>query len=173
VVAQLLASPGPVAQGTQESALKAAFLYNFVKFADWPAVAAPPDSALKLCVLGDEAVESALEQTVKDRQVDGHALTVARIKVEGALGSCHVLYVSGLDRRSSTQLIERVKTAPVFTVSDLDAFAALGGVGQLFVENGKMRFALNPASAQRAGIRLSSKLLALAKVVKDAAADVR
>jgi hypothetical protein len=55
----------------------------------------------------------------------------------------------------------------VFTVSDLEPFAALGGVGQLFVENGKMRFALNPASAQRAGLRISSKLLALAKVVND------
>jgi hypothetical protein len=173
VAAQLLAHPGPVAQGTPESALKAAFLYNFVKFAAWPTVAAAPDSALKLCVLGDEAVEVALEQTVKDRQVDGHALTVASMKVEGALGSCHLLYVTGLDRRSSLQLIERVKAAPVFTVSDLDAFAALGGVGQLFVENGKMRFALNPASAQRAGIHLSSKLLALARVVKDDAAEIR
>jgi len=167
VAGQLLAYPGPVAQGTPESALKAAFLYNFVKFAAWPTVAAPPDSALKLCVLGDEAVEIALEQTVKDRQVDGHALAVASVKVEGALGSCHVLYVTGLDRRGSVQLIERVKAAPVFTVSDLDAFAALGGVGQLFVENGKMKFALNPTSAQRAGLRLSSKLLALAKIVKD------
>jgi hypothetical protein len=170
---QLLAHPGPVAQGSPESALKAAFLYNFVKFAGWPRVTAPPDSALKLCVLGDEAVGIALEQTVKDRQVDGHALTVASVKVEDPLGSCHVLYVTGLDRRSSVRLLERVKAAPVFTVSDLDMFAALGGVAQLFVENGKMRFALNPASAQRAGIRLSSKLLALAKVVKDDAAEIR
>ena len=147
--------------------MKAAFLYNFVKFTEWPAETVPSDGAFRLCVLGDEAVGTALEQTVKDRQVDGHSLTVVRVNADGALSSCQVLYVTGLDRRRSTQLIERVKGAPVFTVGDLETFAALGGVGQLFVENGKMRFALNPASAQRAGLRISSKLLALAKVVKD------
>jgi hypothetical protein len=158
-----------VAQGTSEPALKAAFLYSFVKFTEWPTVAVRPDSALKMCVLGDEAVATALEQTVKDRQVDGHAITVLRVNVDAALISCHVLYVTGLDQRGSARLIDRVKAAPVFTVGDLETFAALGGVGELFVENGKMRFALNPGSAQRAGIRLSSKLLALAKIVKDAA----
>ena len=167
VAAQLLVSAAIVAQGAVEPALKAAFLYNFVKFAEWPAEAVTSDGALKLCVLGDEAVGTALEQTVKDRQVDGHPLTVVRVNADGALSACHVLYVTGLDRRRSAQLIERVKGAPVFTVSDLDAFATFGGVGQLFVENGKMRFALNPASAQRARLRISSKLLALAKLVKD------
>ena len=167
MAAQLLVSAGTLAQGTVEPALKAAFLYNFVKFTDWPAEAAPSDAAVRLCVLGDEAVGTALEQTVKDRQVGGHSLAVVRVNVDGALGPCHVLYVTGLDRRRVAQVLERIKAAPVFTVSDLDGFAAFGGVGQLFVENGKMKFALNPTSAQRAGLRLSSKLLALAKIVKD------
>jgi hypothetical protein len=168
-----VAAPGTAAQGTSEPALKAAFLYNFVKFAEWPAVAGPPDSALKMCVLGDEAVATALEHTVKDRHVDGHAMTVWRVNVDTALSSCHVLYVTGLDQRGLVRLIDRVKAAPVFTVSDFETFAALGGVGELFVENTKMRFALNPGSAQRAGIRLSSKLLSLAKIVKDAAEGAR
>jgi hypothetical protein len=167
VAGQLLVSAGTLAQGTVEPALKAAFLYNFVKFTDWPSEAVLSDSAITLCVFGDEAVASALEQTIKGRQVGGHSVTVARVNV--ALSSCHVLYVSGVDRRQAVQIIERVKAAPVFTVGDLDGFAALGGVGQLFVESGKMRFALNPTSAQRAGLRLSSKLLALAKIVKDEA----
>jgi hypothetical protein len=165
VAAQLLASAWICAQGTVEPALKAAFLYNFVKFTEWPDEAVPSDSAIALCVFGDEAVATALEQTVKGRQVGGRSVTVARVNV--ALSSCQILYVSGVDRRQAVQVIERVKAAPVFTVGDLDGFAALGGVGQLFVENGKMRFALNPAAAQRARLRISSKLLALAKVVKD------
>jgi hypothetical protein len=165
VAAQLLASAWIGAQGTVEAALKAAFLYNFVKFTEWPPEVVPSDGAIRLCVFGDEAVATALEQTVKGRQVDGHSFTVARMNVD--LSSCHVLYVTGVDRRQTLQVIERVKTAPVFTVSDLDGFAALGGVGQLFVEDGKMRFALNPAAAQRARLRISSKLLVLAKVVKD------
>jgi hypothetical protein len=165
VAVQLLVSAWTLAQGTVEPALKAAFLYNFMKFTEWPAEAVPSDSAITLCVFGDEAVANALEQTVKGRQVGGRSVSVARVNV--ALSSCHILYVSGVDRRQAVEVIERVKAAPVFTVGDLDGFAALGGVGQLFVENGKMRFALNPSSAQRAGLRLSSKLLALARVVKD------
>jgi hypothetical protein len=105
---RLLVSAGTLAQGTAEPALKAAFLYNFVKFTDWPADAAPSDAAIRLCVLGDEAVGTALEQTVKNHQVDGHPLTMARVNVDGALRSCHLLYVTGLDRRRSMQLIERV-----------------------------------------------------------------
>jgi hypothetical protein len=118
-------------------------------------------------VLGDDEIVAALALTVKDHQVEGRTLAVVRVSLDDALSSCHILYVTGLDRRRSEQLIEHVKGAPVFTVSDLEAFAARGGVGQLFPENGKMRFALNPASAQRAGLRISSRLMALAKVVKD------
>jgi hypothetical protein len=167
VAVQLLASAVTMAQGAVEPALKAAYLYNFVKFTEWRAEAVPSDASIRLCVLGDEAVETALEQTVKNRQVGGRSFTVMRVNVDDALSSCRVLYVTGLDRRRLAQLLERIKAAPVFTVSDLDGFAAFGGVGQLFVENGKMKFALNPTSAQRAGLRLSSKLLALAKIVKD------
>ena len=170
---QLLASTGSAAQGTSEPALKALFLFNFVKFTEWPAEALSPNSVLRMCVLGDQEVGTALEDVVKNHQVDGHSLIVTRVNVDGALTSCHVLYVTGIDRRRSAQLIERVKGASVFTVSDLDAFAAFGGVGQLFPENGKMRFALNPASAQRAGLRISAKLLALAKVVKDETGALR
>jgi hypothetical protein len=169
VAVQLLASAVTLAQGAVEPALKAAYLYNFVKFTEWRAEAVPSDASIRLCVLGDEAVETALEQTVKNRQVGGRSFTVMRVNVDDALSSCRVLYVTGLDRRRLAQLLERIKAAPVFTVSDLDGFAASGGVGQLFVENGKMKFALNPTSAQRAGLRLSSKLLALAKIVKDEA----
>ena len=147
--------------------MKAAYLYNFVKFSEWPADAGAPDIPLTLCVLGDDAVQIQLEQAVKGHKVGGHPLNVIRISIDGALRSCHILYVTGLDRRRSMQLIALVKDAPVFTVSDFDAFATLGGVSQLFVENGKLRFAINPASAQRARLRLSSKLLALAKLVKD------
>jgi hypothetical protein len=118
-------------------------------------------------VLGDEAVQSELEQSVKGQTVGGHALNVIGILADGALRACHVLYVTGLDRRRSAQLIARVRDAPVFTVSDFEPFAALGGVSQLFIENGKVRFAINPASALRARLRISSKLLALAKLVKD------
>ena len=156
-----------LAQDVPESTLKAAYLYNFVKFAEWPADPGASDLPLTLCVLGDEAVQTELEQAVKGHKVAEHALNVLGVNISGALRSCHILYVTGLDHRRVVQLLTLVKDAPVFTVSDFDTFAALGGVSQLFVENGKLRFAINPASALRARLHLSSKLLTLAKLVKD------
>jgi len=72
-----------------------------------------------------------------------------------------------LDTGKSSALLESVAGKPVLTVSDLDRFAAHGGVADFFVENGTMRFSINLEAAQRNGIRLSSKLLSLARIVKD------
>jgi hypothetical protein len=93
---------------------------------------------------------------------------VQSVKLGAAtLAACHLLYASGLDATRSAVLLESIKRTPVFTVSDLDEFTELGGVAHLFVENGTMRFAINPEAAQRAGLHLSSKLLSLARIVKD------
>jgi hypothetical protein len=78
-----------------------------------------------------------------------------------------------LDRPRLTLLVGRLKGAPLFTVSDFDGFASLGGVAELFIENGKVRFAINPAAALRARLQISSRVLALAKLVKDDADAAR
>jgi uncharacterized protein DUF4154 len=150
------------------SALKAAFLYNFVKFIEWPADAVPPSAPLTLCVVGDRLVADALEDVVRGRAVGGHDLTVRRPRLEdNTIHSCQVLYVSGLDERQSIELIDRLSGSPLLTVSDGERFAQLGGVAHFFVDAGKMRFAVNLQSAQRARLAVSSKLLGLAVVVKD------
>jgi hypothetical protein len=155
------------AQLATEPALKAAFLYNFAKFAEWPADILAPGQRLSLCVVGDKGVADALEQTINGHAIESHELTVAVVTADGPIRSCHLLYVVGLDVRQSTHLIEALKGAAVFTVSDGDKFAESGGVAQLIQESGRMRFAINVAAAQRARLQLSSKLLSLAKVVKD------
>ena len=131
-------------------ALKAAFLYNFAKFAEWPADALAPGQRLSLCVVGDNAVADALEQTIKGRDVDNHELTVEVIKADGPIRSCHLLYVSGLDRKQAGQLLDSLKNTSIFTVSDGDQFAEMGGVAQLILENDRMRFAVNVGAARRA-----------------------
>lgn len=169
VVATLaLAWSGPVAaQGVPVPALKAAFLYNFVKFAEWPSDVLPPGAPLVLCVIGDEGVAESLEALVKGRNIDGHELSVRRMKADGPLRSCHVLYASGLDSKRSIELIDALKGAAVLTVSDLNQFAQRGGVAEFFIDEGKMRFAINAEAGHRAHVGLSSKLLSLAKLVKD------
>jgi YfiR/HmsC-like len=153
------------AQSVPESALKAAFLYNFAKFAEWPADAAPAEP-LTICVLADAAIANALDETVKGRTIDARKVVVSRVKPDG-LRACHVLYLTGLDGKRAQQIIEELQNTPVLTVSDGEQFAQNGGIAGLFVEQGRMRFAINLEAAQRARLRISSRLLSLAKIVKD------
>ena len=155
------------AQTATAATITSAFLYNFAKFTEWPADTLATGQRIALCVIGDNAVADALELTIKGHAIESHELTVEIVKADGPLRSCHLLYVSGLDAKRSLQLIESLKTAPVFTASDADKFAALGGVAQLTLENGRMRFAINVTAAQRARLQLSSKLLSLAQIIKD------
>ncbi|MEP7304027.1 MAG: YfiR family protein [Acidobacteriota bacterium] len=160
--------PRPVAaQGLTAPKLKAAFVYNFAKFAEWSAEALPQGQRLSLCIVGDAALAEALEQAVKGRGIDSHQLTVEVISADGPVQSCHVLYVSGLDRKQTGQLLRAVKSSPVLTISDGVQFAELGGVGQLISEGDHLRMAVNLDATKRAHLKISSKLLGLAQIVKD------
>ena len=158
-------APALWAQSASEPVLKAAFLYNFAKFAEWPGDAAPVDP-LTICVHGDAAIADALDETVKGRTVDGRKTAVVRVKPDG-FRACHVLYLAGLSPKRGQEIVDELKGAPVLTVSDREQFARSGGIAALFVEQGRMRFAINVEAAQRCRLRISSRLLSLAKIVKD------
>jgi hypothetical protein len=147
------------------AALKAAFLVNFGRFVEWPAGAAKT-GPLVICVFGDDAIAGALDDTVKGHTIGGRDVVVSRVTAESLRG-CHVLYLTGLDPKRSQQIVAGLMSTPVLTVSDRDEFAQSGGIVGLFVEEGKMRFAINVEAAQRAGLHISSRLLSLAKIVKD------
>jgi hypothetical protein len=152
-------------QAVAESALKAAFLYNFVKFTEWPAGTMADGAPIVLCVT-DTVVADALEQTVQGHTVDGHPLAVARVKPDTTPRGCAVLYSSGDTDKRRSALLAGVRGQSVLSVSDAPEFIAEGGVAYFFIENSRMRFAINPDAAERAHLRLSSKLLSLAKLVK-------
>jgi YfiR/HmsC-like len=146
--------------------LKAAFLYNFAKFTQWPLDSLPPGEALAFCT-NDDAVAAALTLATAGRSIEGHRLEIRQLQLDvrsSRLRACHMLYVSELDRKSATQLLDRLKGAPVFTVGDLDEFVQIGGIARFFVEEGRMRFAIGVESAERARLQLSSKLLSVAKI---------
>lgn len=169
VVTALAIACGAPAAAQRVSApdLTAAFLYNFAKFAVWPDESFPVDAPLVMCVVDDEAVASALERMTKGQTVGGHAIQTRRVGADASGRACQVLYASGLDATRSTRLLGILKGAPVLTVSDCTRFAELGGVAHFFVENDRMRFAINVEAAQRAHVVLSSRLLSLATIVKD------
>ena len=124
------------AQDVTESALKAAFIYNFVKFTEWPADVVPAGEHFVMCVLGDTAVGEALERAVKTRLLDGHSLTVVQLEPGGPQRVCHVLYVSGVTAGQAAQVVARGRDAPVLTISDLDGIHGTGGNGAVLLRPG-------------------------------------
>ena len=150
-----------------ESSLKAAFIYSFAKFTEWPQDVLPSTAIFSACVLGDSSIRDALERTVKGRLLLGRGIRVSQVQLDGKLQSCHLLYVSGVTPAQVTAIVAAVRGAPVLTISDVDDFVSQGGIAQMFVENGKMRFDLNLEVARRSRLDLSSKLLVLAAHVRE------
>jgi hypothetical protein len=168
VLAALLLSPAAGhTQDMTESSLKAAFTYSFAKFTVWPADVLPATATFAACVLGSSTIRDALAQTVKGRLLDGRGITVSLVALDGQLRSCHLLYVSGVTPAQLSAIVAALQNAPVLTISDVDNFARQGGIAQMFVENGKMRFDLDLGVARRSHLQLSSRLLALAAHVHD------
>ncbi|MFN2444595.1 MAG: YfiR family protein [Vicinamibacterales bacterium] len=155
-------------QDVTEVALKAAFIYNFAKFTEWPLEVLPSAASLTACVIGDAAVGDALQRAIKGRTVAGHSMSVSPVTADGSLQTCHLLYLSNLPAKQAAQIAAGLRGSSVLTISDIDEFARLGGIAQFFVENGKMRFSINLESAKRSRLQLSSKLLALAALVESA-----
>ena len=155
------------AQSLAAPQLKGAYLFNFIQFIEWPADAVPSGDSLTLCIVNDEPVANAVDNTIKGRTVDGHSLDVRRLKVGERLPTCHLLYLGGANLKESLAAVEAIKGVFVLTVSDATRFADTGGMVELFVEGGRMKFAVNTDAMQRARIRLSSRVLGLAKIVRD------
>lgn len=158
----IVGMPRGFAQDVTEPALKAAFIYNFVRFTEWPDALAAGDPFV-MCVLGDAAVGDALEQTVRGREIAGHSIVVSRTATAGPKQPCHVLYVSGAMTRQRVELINGLRDAPVLTIGDMDGFNDLGGIVQFFFEHGKLRFSIKRESATRAGLQISARLLMLSQ----------
>jgi hypothetical protein len=148
-----------------EYAVKAAFLYNFAKFASWPEnsfsdVAEP----LQFCTLGDAPFGKAME-TLGGKSVRDRSLAVRRIASVQEAAGCHVLFVSEDLKYQVQTVLDIVGAEPVLTVGEIEGFCERGGIINFFTAGGKVRFEINPRAADKAGVRLSAQLLRLARVV--------
>jgi hypothetical protein len=168
VWAVLSAAPGAQAQTPvdREYQIKAAFLYNFVKFVDWPSEVLPDASdTISICVLREDPVYEALE-TIKGKAVKGRRLTIRRVDTAKELESCQVAFFGLSEQKRLPQVMRSLQGSSVLTVVEVDRFALFGGIINLVVENNKVRFEINVDRAERARLKLGSQLLSLAKVVK-------
>jgi hypothetical protein len=155
------------AQGSGEYAVKAAFLYNFARFVEWPGEAlGNGGSPLLVGVMGDDPFGGSIDQVVAGKNVNGHPIAVRRLRWGQDLRQCHILFISASEARRLPQILESLRGASVLTVADMEHFGQQGGVVRFLIEDGKVRFEINVDAADRAGLRISSKLLALAKIVR-------
>jgi hypothetical protein len=155
------------AQGPTEYEVKAAFVYNFAKFVEWPAeVFAGPADSLRLCVLADAPVVSNLRQVASGKEVGGRSLEVRKLE-NLSIDHCHVVFVTRAgDRAELQQFLDAARDRSVLTVADMDGFLAQGGMINLVFDHDRIRFDINLQAAQKARLKLSSKLLNLAKSVQ-------
>lgn len=154
------------AERPTEREVKAAFLYNFARFVEWPASALAERDAFVVCVVGDDAFGAVLEEAVRDKSLHGKSVVVKRSRTAARAPSCNVLYIVELEGTNLPDLVRGLAAEPVLTVSDGERFAERGGMIQLRVEQNKVRFDVNAAATERAGLKASSQLLKLARVVR-------
>ncbi len=150
----------------REYQIKAAFIYNFLKFVDWPRDALPDGSeTINICVLRDDPFADALE-SIKGKTVKSRRVAVRRIEPGRELETCQVVFIGSSEGKRLPRVIESLQGLNVLTVGEMDRFVELGGIINFFVQNNRLRFEINVNSAERAGLKLSSQLLSLAKVVR-------
>lgn len=150
-----------------EYEIKAAFIYNFSRFIDWPKEAGETDADLYFCVLGQDPFGEALE-SLEGREVRGRTLKTRRLERVDERGDCAIIYISpSLDDDYAGLLDILNQDRGVLSVSDIDGFAENGGIIELYLEKDKVRFAINLEAARRAGLEMSSQLLRLARIVEE------
>ncbi len=164
-----IAVDGSVATSQPASAeyqVKAAFLYNFAKFVEWPPQAFPsPDSPFTICLAGDP-FEGALDRTVQGELLDRRPLMVRRIIPAEDLRGCQMIYLAPNENRRSAEIIDAAVNSPILTVGETDSFINEGGIIRFVRSGGRIHFQINPDAAERASLRVSARLLRLADIVR-------
>jgi hypothetical protein len=151
-----------------EYEIKAAFLYNFAKFVEWPPEASPgANDPLAICIVGEDPFGDILDELIKGKTISGRALVVRRLKPAGDLKGCQVAFISSSEREHLRSVLESLKGGGVLTVGDTEGFAAIGGVINFTMQDNKVHFDVNVDAAERARLKISSKLLSVARIVKD------
>jgi hypothetical protein len=149
--------------------VKAAFLVNFAKFAEWPSESLQARaSGVSICVLGRDPFGDVLEKIVANRSVGGRPIVIQRPRNVGGAQACHVLFIADSESTRLAQILENLADQPVLTVGERPGFARQGGVIGLVVEHNLARFEVNLEVAHHKGLLLSSKLLSVARIVEDA-----
>jgi hypothetical protein len=149
---------------TIEPDVKAAFIYNFTKFIEWPLAAIPPDR-FRICTVGDARVASALATIIEGESAGGRPLVHEQPKTADDARRCQILYIGSGDAERGARLLAAVRQAPVLSAGEGAGFAERGGGIGFVVEHDRVRFDINLRAVERPGLKVSSRLLRIARKV--------
>ena len=163
-----LANPPLQAPGDRaEYDIKAAFLFNFARFTEWPVEAfSSPNAPLVLGIYGVDPFSRAAVDDITSRSISGRRVEVRKLADLKTAEGCHMLFINGVDDKALAALIGAVKNKHILTVGEGERFGAVGGMIRFFIEDTKVRFEVNLREVQGADLKISAKLLSLAKVVR-------
>ena len=157
-----------------EYRVKAAFLYRFVKFVEWPGEALPDThNTITIGVLGEGDIYAALESLVEGKQAKGRKLVIQQFREPEDLEFCHVLFIGRSEKNSEQEesrlkeILKGLKGSSTLTVGEAEGFAQIGGMINFIIVESKVRFEINVGAAREANLKISSKLLRLARIVKE------
>ncbi len=166
-VVTLLASSGADAlQARSEYELKAAYLYSFGRFVEWPAGDPRASGDFIICVLGSDPFGPALDATVSGVTLRGRKVVGRRLSTAAGAADCHILFISASEERQLETIVGSLAQAGVLTVSDIPRFVGRGGMIQFVVSGGRVRFEIDLRPARDANLTLSSELLRVAAAVR-------
>ena len=145
--------------------VKAAYIYNFAKFVEWSKGKSPePLGTITVCVVGSDPFGPTLA-AIEGKTVEGKKIRTRRDPAVQNVKGCEVLFISGSEEERLDRVLEAVKGLTVLTIGDTKGFAQRGVMINFYMENRNVRFEINPKAAERAGLKISSNLLKIAKIV--------
>jgi len=161
VIALLLPMSGFGQTSASEAQVKAAFIINFAKFIEWPNLT---NTNFRICVLSKtDTTLQELRRMAENKSIDGHPVEVPTVSGAADLSNCEMLFLPRSQQKDSTEFIH--SSAPVLTIGESTGFVEEGGMLNLVTDNDHIRLQVNPDAAQAAGLKISSRLLAIAQVV--------
>jgi len=150
-----------------EYQVKAAFLFNFAKFVEWPAdTFKAADDPITICVWGQDPFGGALEDVVRNKTVAGRPFVVRPVSNTAQATKCQIVFVTSSERKRVRSILDELKGRGILTVGEAEDFTSNGGVINFKLKDARVRIEIDTGAAERAKLRISSKLLSLAEIRK-------
>jgi hypothetical protein len=154
------------AEPPREYQVKAAFLYNFAKYVQWPPDApAAGTRTFAITIVGQDPFGPSLEETLQGKTIGGQKIVIRRAATAAEMEASHIVFISGSEKGQMPDILRRLEGAATLTVAETDHFAERGGIIRFRMDGDRVRLDINPTAAERARLKISSELLKLARIV--------